>query len=99
MKNILNKLTSNNLLIFLLIFVIATVFYLFKIGFSDLWSDEVYTKSMLTGSLPDFFSRFKNDLHPPLYYIGLRFFTSLFGLNATTLRLFSVLRSEERRVG
>ncbi len=91
MKNIINKLIRNNLFLFLLIFVIATFFYLFKIGFSDLWSDEVYTKSMLNGSFPDFFSKFKNDLHPPLYYIGLRLFTALFGLNATTLRLFSVL--------
>jgi uncharacterized membrane protein len=91
MKNILEKLTKNKLLIFILIFVIATVFYLFNIGFSDLWSDEVYTKSMLDGSLSDFFAKFKNDLHPPLYYLGLRFFTAMFGLNATSLRLFSVL--------
>ncbi|MBN1117297.1 MAG: glycosyltransferase family 39 protein [Bacteroidales bacterium] len=91
MKNILKKLKKNKLVIFLLIFVIATVFYLFKLGFSDLWSDEIYTKSMLDGSLPDFFAKFKNDLHPPLYYLGLRFFTVLFGLNPITLRLFSVL--------
>jgi len=91
MKNILKKLTKNNLLIFLLIFVAATVFYLFNIGFSDLWSDEIYTKSMLSGSLSDFYAKFKNDLHPPLYYLGLRLFTGLFGLNALSLRLFSVL--------
>jgi uncharacterized membrane protein len=91
MENILKKLTKNKLLIFLLIFAIATVFYLFKIGFSDLWSDEIYTKSMLGGSLSDFFAKFKNDLHPPLYYLGLRLFTGLFGLNAISLRLFSVL--------
>ena len=91
MENILKKLTRNKLLIFLLIFAIATVFYLFKIGFSDLWSDEIYTKSMLGGSLSDFLARFKNDLHPPLYYLGLRLFTGLFGLNAISLRLFSVL--------
>jgi len=91
MKNILKKLTRNKLVIFLLIFVFATAFYLFKLGFSDLWSDEIYTKSMLDGSLPDFFAKFKNDLHPPLYYLGLRFFTDLFGLNPITLRLFSVL--------
>lgn len=91
MENILKKLTKNKLLIFLLIFAIATVFYLFKIGFSDLWSDEIYTKSMLGGSLSDFFAKFKNDLHPPLYYLVLRLFTGLFGLNAISLRLFSVL--------
>lgn len=76
---------------FLLIFVIAAFFYLFKLGFSDLWSDEIYTKTMLEGSLPEFFAKFKNDLHPPLYYLALRVFTALFGFNVTTLRLFSVL--------
>jgi uncharacterized membrane protein len=91
MENILNRLAKNKLLIFSLFFVVAIVFYMFKIGFSDLWSDEVYTKSMLDGSLPDFFSKFKNDLHPPLYYLGLRLFTGLFGLNSISLRLFSVL--------
>ena len=91
MKNIVKKLTGNELLIFLLIFVFAAFFYTFNIGFSDLWSDEIYTKSMLDGSLSDFYTRFKNDLHPPLYYLGLRLFTALFGLNPITLRLFSVL--------
>jgi 4-amino-4-deoxy-L-arabinose transferase-like glycosyltransferase len=91
MKEYLNKQTKNNLLIFLLLFVAATVFYLFNIGFSDLWSDEVYTKSMLDVSLSDFYTKFKNDLHPPLYYLGLRLFTALFGLSPLSLRLFSVL--------
>jgi 4-amino-4-deoxy-L-arabinose transferase-like glycosyltransferase len=91
MENILNKLIRNKSFIFLLILACATVFYLFKIGFSDLWSDEIYTKSMLSGSWSDFFAKFKNDLHPPLYYLGLRLFTGLFGLNAVSLRLFSVL--------
>jgi uncharacterized membrane protein len=91
MKNILKKLKNDELVIFLLLFVLAAAFYLFKLGFSDLWSDEIYTKSMLEGSLPEFFEKFKNDLHPPLYFLGLRFFTALLGVSATSLRLFSVL--------
>lgn len=91
MKKYLEKLTANKLLIFLLVFVSAAVFYLFNIGFSDLWSDEIYTRSMLEGSLADFYAKFTNDLHPPLYYLGLRFFTALFSLSSLTLRLFSVL--------
>lgn len=79
------------MLLFFLIFIVASVFYLYKLGYSDLWSDEIYTKSMLEGSIPDFFARFKNDLHPPLYYLGLRFFTAIFGLNVITLRFFSVI--------
>lgn len=91
MKILLKKLTKNNLLTFLLFFLTATIFYLFNIGFSDLWSDEIYTKSMLDGSLSDFYAKFKNDLHPPLYYIGLRLFTASFGLTPLSLRVFSVL--------
>jgi uncharacterized membrane protein len=91
MENILKKLTSNELFLFFVITVFATIFYLFNIGFSDLWSDEIYTKSMLEGSLSDLFAKFKNDLHPPLYYLGLKLFTALFGLNPLSLRLFSVL--------
>ena len=91
MKNILKKLSKNKWLLILLIFVFATILYVFNIGFSDLWSDEIYTKSMLDGSFSDFYAKFKNDLHPPLYYLGLRLFTGLFGVSAISLRLFSVL--------
>ncbi|MBN1417053.1 MAG: glycosyltransferase family 39 protein [Bacteroidales bacterium] len=91
MKNIITKLSGNKLLVFILIFVFAAFFYSFNIGFSDLCSDEIYTKSMLEGTLSDFYARFKNDLHPPLYYLGLKLFTALFGLNPVSLRFFSVL--------
>ena len=84
-------LSGNKLVLFSLIFVSAGVFYLFNLGFSDLWSDEIYTKSMLEGSFTDLFTKLKNDLHPPLYYLGLKYFTAIFGLSPLTLRLFSVL--------
>ena len=91
MDNFLKKLTKNNILMFSLIFVISIAFYFFNIGLSDLWSDETYTKSMLNGTLSDFYAKFKNDLHPPLYYLGLRLYTGLFGLSTTSLRTFSVV--------
>jgi uncharacterized membrane protein len=91
MKSYLMRITGNKLFVFLLILALSAVFYLFNIGFSDMWSDEIYTKSMLGGNLSQFFARFENDLHPPLYYFGLKLFTGLFGLNPVTLRLFSVL--------
>jgi 4-amino-4-deoxy-L-arabinose transferase-like glycosyltransferase len=91
MEIILKKLTRNHLVLFSLIFGISIVFYFIKIGFSDFWSDEIYTKSMLHGNLSDFYSMFKNDLHPPLYYLGLRLFTAVFGLSEISLRAFSVV--------
>ncbi|MEZ4999111.1 MAG: glycosyltransferase family 39 protein, partial [Bacteroidales bacterium] len=91
MIRIFKRLTGNHLLMFSLIFIVSTVFYSYKIGFSDLWSDETYTKSMLSGSPGDFYAMFRNDLHPPLYYIGLRIFTGLAGQSATAMRAFSVV--------
>jgi uncharacterized membrane protein len=91
MKNIANILSRNHLIVFLLIFGVAAVFYLFNLGFSDLWSDEIYTKSMVEGSFADLYAKFHNDLHPPLYYLALRLFTFVFGLSAFSLRLFSVI--------
>jgi len=90
MDNILKKLTRNNIFLFALLFVVSIVFYLINIGLSDLWSDETYTKAMLYGPLSDFYAKFKTDLHPPLYYIGLRLYTGIFGLSTVSLRIFSV---------
>jgi uncharacterized membrane protein len=87
----MNKISKNNLALFLLIFVLSVLFYSLYIGFSDLWSDEIYTKSIINGTLQDLFARLRNDLHPPLYYLGLRLFTSVFGLSTISLRMFSVL--------
>jgi len=84
-------MTGNFTLMFSVIFIGSVFFYSYKLGFSDLWSDETYTKSMLGGTLTDFYAKFRNDLHPPLYYIGLRLYTGLFGLSTTALRSFSVV--------
>ncbi|HPF51725.1 MAG TPA: glycosyltransferase family 39 protein [Draconibacterium sp.] len=91
MKTILKKRININVLLFILIFVFAAIFYSIKLGFSDMWSDEIYTKAMLKGPLSEFYSKFRNDLHPPLYYLGLRLFTAVFGLTPLTMRAFSVL--------
>jgi uncharacterized membrane protein len=91
MKNLFIFFERNPWLLFVIMSVFAAVFYVFNIGSGDMWSDEVYTKSMLTGRLPDMYDKFRNDLHPPLYYLGLRMFTTVFGLNVIVLRLFSVL--------
>lgn len=91
MRAISNKITGHYLVIFFLVFAVSVFFYAWKIGFSDLWSDEIYTKSMLSGSPGEFYNMFRNDLHPPLYYMGLRAYSALFGQSATALRSFSVI--------
>ena len=91
MDTVLKNLTRNHNLMFSLLFVVSIVFYLINIGLSDLWSDETYTKAMLYGPLSDFYAKFRTDLHPPLYYIGLRLYTGIFGLSTVSLRIFSVI--------
>jgi uncharacterized membrane protein len=91
METFLKRLVRNYNLMFFLIFVLSIGFYLTNIGLSDLWSDETYTKSMLYGPLSDLYAKFKTDLHPPLYYLGLRLYTGIFGLSTVSLRIFSVV--------
>lgn len=86
----LKKLAGSNNLMFTLLFVASVVFYLINIGLSDLWGDETYTKAMLKGPISDFYSKFITDLHPPLYYIGLRLHTGIFGSSTISLRIFSI---------
>ena len=44
----LKKIQKKELVLFWIAFTIAIVFYSINIGLSDLWSDETYTKSMLS---------------------------------------------------
>jgi 4-amino-4-deoxy-L-arabinose transferase-like glycosyltransferase len=76
---------------FILIFIFASMFYLYNINFSDIWIDEAFTKALVRHSYGEITQLIKNDFHPPLYFFGLKLFVTIFGLNDFTLRLFSVL--------
>jgi hypothetical protein len=76
---------------FILIFIFASVFYLYNINFSDIWIDEAFTKALVRHSYGEITKLIKNDFHPPLYFFGIKLFVTIFGLSDFTLRLFSVL--------
>ena len=76
---------------FILIFMFASMFYLYNINFSDIWIDEAFTKALVRHSYGEITQLIKNDFHPPLYFFALKLFVTIFGLNNFTLRLFSVL--------
>ncbi len=78
-------------LVFLLILIFATVFYLFNINYSDIWIDETFTKALVNHSFSDMIGLLKNDFHPPLYFFSLKIFVSIFGSGTIAIRLFSVL--------
>src|SRR5512147_2855803 len=76
---------------FILIFVFASVFYLYNINFSDIWIDEAFTNALVRNSYGEIIQIIKNDFHPPLYFFRMKLFGTIFGLTDFTLRLFSVL--------
>jgi len=90
--NAIEKLKKINQNIwFILIFIFASIFYLYNINFSDIWIDEAFTKALVRHSYGKITQLIQNDFHPPLYFFALKLFVTIFGLNNLTLRLFSVL--------
>jgi hypothetical protein len=55
-----------------------------------LWLDEAVTANIALSPVTSYIHFAKGDLHPPLYYLLLHFW-SFFGRDESTLRLFSVL--------
>ena len=65
--------------------------YTFNITYSDMWTDEAWSKALVGHSFPEMFSLLADDFHPPLYFVLLKLFTSLVGSSVFTVRLFSVI--------
>ncbi len=56
----------------------------------SLWHDEAFSVLMLRYSWPEMIRRLALDVHPPMYYIALRFWNGLFGSSLGSLRGFSI---------
>jgi uncharacterized membrane protein len=87
----INKTNKKDVLSLLTITIIACVLYLFNINFSDIWVDEVFTRELIRKPLDNLFKLLTDDFHPPLYFLGLKMFTSVVGLTDFSIRLFSTI--------
>jgi hypothetical protein len=76
---------------FLVVLGAAAALYLYHLGFSDIWADEAFTKAIIRHPLRELLRVVAGDFHPPLYFLALKFFTSVLGNTDLTIRLFSVL--------
>ncbi|HPX94057.1 MAG TPA: glycosyltransferase family 39 protein [Candidatus Moranbacteria bacterium] len=85
MKKILEKYSL------VIILLLATVLRLFQIGKRDFWFDEAFTGIVVKSSISDMFAVILKDVHPPLYYILAKAFSSFFNYNVIGLRLFSAI--------
>src|SRR3990167_4933057 len=58
----------------------------------SLWLDEATTAIASQLSLSDFFTHFiSKDFHPPLYYLIIHYWSSIFGISEIALRIPSVI--------
>ncbi|MDC7278868.1 glycosyltransferase family 39 protein [Butyrivibrio fibrisolvens] len=71
----------------------AVLFYLNYIRVFDvnLWGDEAYTAWIIKYPVNQLIDYTAADVHPPLYYIGLKAFCGILGQRATVFHFFSVL--------
>ena len=74
-----------------IVFVIASIMYLSLIGGKYIWADEAYSFAMIKHSFKEIFSITAADVHPPLYYFGLKVFLAPFSDNLYMAKVFSVI--------
>jgi uncharacterized membrane protein len=74
----------------ILILVLATILRFYHNADISLWHDEAFSALMIRYSWPEMFRRLALDVHPPMYYIFLRFWHYIFGDKLLSLRGFSI---------
>lgn len=73
------------------VILLAFIAFLARSGHEPLWLDETYSFAMVQHHVADIVRLTTTDVHPPLYYVLLRFTTLMFGESAAALRLPSVV--------
>jgi uncharacterized membrane protein len=85
------KLKYKNYLPLGIITLSALAVRLYKLTAISLWHDEAFSALLVRYSWSEMIHRIGLDVHPPMYYIFLRFWHYLFGDSLFSLRAFSVL--------
>ncbi len=71
----------------------AAVLRLNGLTANDLWADELFSWRLTRLSIGELLAALGADIHPPLYFILLKAFVSLFGDSLMSLRIFQALPS------
>jgi len=77
----------------LIIIVISAALRIYNIEQKNLWFDEVYSWKISQGSVVDIVSETSGDIHPPFYYLVLKFWMKLFSDSVYSMRMLSVMLS------
>lgn len=88
---IVNWVKENSLLTALLI--ISFLLRIYRLDVQSPWADEMFTliNSSSKKSMIEIFKVLKDDVHPPLYYYIIHFFSLIFGDSSYIARLISVV--------
>lgn len=77
--------------LFCILLAVALVLYLLLIGGTNIGADEAYSLAMARHSVAEICAITAADVHPPLYYILLKFFIQPFGYSLSAAYIFSVI--------
>lgn len=93
MKNIFQKIKDLHLeqYVIWVILLLAAVIRFTGLVRRDFWYDEAFTGVAIKENFSDMIQMIINDVHPPLYYILLKFFASFFSYSVFGIRLFSAI--------
>jgi len=73
------------------VLVLGLVLRLYHTFDVSLWHDEAFSALMIRYGWGEMFRRLALDVHPPMYYIFLKFWHAVFGDTIASLRGFSLL--------
>jgi len=76
---------------FVLMLVISAFMYGTMMFNNNVWYDEAYSLAMIKHSFSEIAQITAEDVHPPLYYFGLKLFTSLGGDVIILSKIFSII--------
>ena len=82
----MKKQKTWDILLWILI-AIVVILNLIRLFPDNFWSDEIWSLKMLKLSFGEMLDKTAGDVHPPLFYIVLRFFVRIFGYHPWVYRL------------
>lgn len=95
MKKFTNAAPSQNsrryYIVYGIIIAIGTLLYATLLGGKYIWTDEAYSLNLIKHSYPEICATTAADVHPPLYYILLKFCIQPFGYSLIAAKLFSIM--------
>ncbi len=87
----MNMSKYKNQIILFSIIALGSLLRIVNISKRDFWYDEAFTGITIRDNFSGMMKIITNDVHPPLYYILVKYFSALWNYNAFGIRLFSAI--------